>query len=80
MSRIERKGVLQWGSIVAGGGVARCVTTLGGGGIGAGVMLLGVEPTLEVATVTALRSEERLLWGRTVTALRSEERLLCYTQ
>ena len=54
MSRIERKGVLQWGSIVAGGGVARCVTTLGGGGIGAGVMLLGVEPTLEVALPLSL--------------------------
>ena len=32
MSRIERTGVLQWGAIIAGGGVARGVTTLGGGG------------------------------------------------
>ena len=35
-SRIERTYVLQFGAVVAGGGVARGVTTLGGGGNDAG--------------------------------------------
>ena len=36
MLRIERTGILRWRAVVAGGGVARGVTTLGGGGTGAG--------------------------------------------
>ena len=35
-SRIERTGVLRWVSVVEDGGIARVVTTLGGGGTGAG--------------------------------------------
>ena len=35
-TRIELTGILRWGAVVAGGGVAKGVNTLGGGGTGSG--------------------------------------------
>ena len=40
--------MLRCGDVVADGGVARGVTTLGGWGTGAGGVRLGAEPPLEV--------------------------------
>ena len=54
MTHIELTGVLRWGAVVAGSGVARGVTTLGGGGTGSGGDDTGVGTTLggSIAAVT----------------------------